>query len=407
MARVLFYPGLFFVSILVFRLDAFTVGDLLLIASAVALVLAIKKPVVKNPLPISTALATVLLVVGGALSSAVSPNPSDSVQVLVRLLFVVVVLPWQCRLLLTTDRRLTAAAVWFGAGAAVCGAGTVLQYAFGPLIIPGTEVTNAGRFPGFAGHVSDTGGITALAVIIGLILLARPGRRRAHLLAALILVGGLVGVILSGSVSGFLAIAVAVIYIVLRRGIAFRRLFFAGVLTAVGFYIANTVLAANSVALTPLQRIEATLGISSTVADVNTASSRLETDRLGWEGFLAHPLTGVGLDGPSALVMGNLGVHNFWIAALYQGGIFIALGLAVVVIGIMASGLRHTPRSTVPLAIYASVLAMLAFAMTAPSFFNRYFWVPLALLSASMVLSKSRHLHASASTAQRNAVSGS
>lgn len=383
-ARAVFFMGLFMVSLLVFRLGSFTIGDGLLIVSAAILMIAPRNSR-KSCIKTSSWVAFSLIFFGALLAVSVSPNTVSSVEIAVRVLYVACVLPWQARRLLSTPALLSAACVVFAAGAALCGFGTLLQARFGGGIIPGSEVTNAGRYAGFTGHVSDTGGITALAVVIGVAGLGKGTTKKSKLASLLFVAGGLIGLTLSGSVSGMLSAAAGVALIVLMGGIGLTRIMMLAGAAASALYVAQSVITSTANALDPIERFYQAVGlIPNQSQGLNTTASRLETDRLGWESFLRNPLTGVGLDPESGIVdhYSNLSVHNFLIGALHAGGILFAAGLTVAALTPIFSALRLLSPNALALRTFAMAAAAIVFCITAPSYYNRYFWVPIALLAA-------------------------
>lgn len=386
-SRAMALVGLFLVSLLVVRIGgAITIGDLLLMGSAGLLAAAPKPPVTTPKVPSATRIIfTLLILVGGLIASAVSPHPADSLQILFRVLYVAVILPWQIRRLFPSQAGLSMACTAFAMGAALCGFGAVMQNRFGPGIIPGADVTNAGRYSGFTAHVSDAGGITALAVVAGVAGLGVGSSKATKYLSLGIIAGGLIGLILSGSVSGMASAGAGVLAVVLMRGVSIGKLLLVATAGGAAFYFASGVLSGTENALTPMERFYQAVGLSPSAASgLNTTASRLETDRLGWESFLDRPWTGVGLDPQSSIIdhVNSLSVHNFLIGAMHQGGFFFALGVLLSALALLLPGLRMKSRNSLCVSTTAMAAAAVTFAVTAPSFFNRYFWIPLALLAA-------------------------
>lgn len=392
LAGFLFILGLFASSLLVLRVGGTTIGDLLMISSALVLSLSAKKPEMPGPSHIFQVLVVLMIVTGGGLASIVSQDTADSLMVMLRVIYVVAILPWQARILLNTPKRLANGLLSFALGAAVCGLGGVLQVVAGADVIPGGQVTIAGRFSGFTGHVSDTGIITALAVIFGVAALGARSRDYGRFLPLFILTGGIAGLILSGSVSGMLATGLGTLVILALRGVSVGRIFLVAVAAGVGLYWATGTIGSTANALSPSERVLQVLGITGSEESLNTTSSRWETDLLGWQGFLHAPLTGVGLDAQSSIVTETLSVHNFLLAAMYQGGAIFSLGLVVAIVTGIRQGWRHRSDDSISVAILAMTAATLVFSMTAPSFYNRYFWIPLALLAAHVAIKRSDHL---------------
>lgn len=372
------YAGLFMVSMLVLRAGgSITIGDLLLITS---FGLTAADAVISGrriPLAWGSLVALALILVGGCITAAVADDPPGSLFVLARILFLAFLVPWAMGVLLSTPRRVRTAVVCTAAGAAICAGGAILQLLFGN-VIPGSEVTTGGRFPGFAVHVSDTGGIACLAVVYGAGLLLDRGKA-SKLWGFGIFFVGLSGLILSGSVSGMLAAGTGGLVLLLWHRVRPLKL---ALIAAALFFTGRWALEALSTAqnaLTPLERLLQVTGATARSSTANTSSSRWETIVAGWKGFVAHPLTGAGLEPEASLTFGDLPAHNIVVAALFQGGALFALGLGIVAYRMVRPVLaKRLAGGTVTIAAAGTVTAVL-FAMTAPSFYNRYFWLPVAL----------------------------
>jgi hypothetical protein len=326
--------------------------------------------------------------VGGGLATYRADSISGSLAVLLRLIFLVIALPWQMKLVLTDKRQLRRAAYSWVAGAALCGFGTILQYTLGATVIPGSDVTNAGRYAGFAQHVSDTGGITAAAaafLIAGLSV--RSASRRTLLASGLLMASAIVGLLLSGSVSGLFALTIATTFMVLRGRVSVRRVLTVGTFAIVSYRVASIVQGETANALSPKQRILQVTGLQARDQGSNTTASRLETIRAGADGFVTNPLFGRGLDIDSTAVIGDLGVHNIVVAAAYNGGLLLALGLVLVLGRAVFLAFQRAPAEWPILTqLNVTVIAAVVVALTTPSLFNRYLWVPLVLQQTAVSL---------------------
>jgi hypothetical protein len=385
-SRIVFLGGLLLSSMLTLRIGrSLTFGDLLMGVSSLLLILAVSKPGVYHPSSIAAVTGGICIIVGGCLSTAVSDSALDSLLVLIRVLYVALFLPWQTLKLLNTTPRLEQGLDAISLGAALCASATIIQ-AVG-IDTLGGSVTSAGRFSGLTSHVSDAGAVSALAVVLGLSHYRRYSGKRHHLMMAGVAMSGIIGLALSGSVSGMLAAGVGLLFLVIMHRISPIQvfLFLFAILSA--WLIATAIIGSHAHALTPIERFYQVTGMRSGGPGENTMAQRFATDALGWQGFTQHPLTGVGLDPDAAIVMlGSLGVHNFELAALRQGGIFFGVGLAIIVVTSLAAGWRARRLSRLVGATLAVAVSATAFAFTAPSFFNRYFWLPIALLTAALAV---------------------
>ncbi|OUE27587.1 O-antigen ligase family protein [Clavibacter michiganensis] len=380
----LFLAGLFASSFLALRVGAFSIGDVLLIASALFL-LAEPRSTDAAPGSPRTQVVFFLLLIGGLLAAFRSTDPGSDLATIVRLLYLVCVLPWQARVLLRNAEGLRRGMIWFVAGGALSVGGSLLQYAFGASVIPNSMVTNAGRYSGFTSHVSDTGGIACVVIVAAVAGLASKSGRGARLsmLAAVVL--SAIGLILSGSVAGMLSATVGVVYLVLKGNIGWGRAVVLAVSASVIGLAAIRLQQATGVALSPTERLLQALGLTGSADGLNTTASRLDTIRTGLAGIADSPIFGAGIDPESARVVGDLAVHNLYISSFYQGGVLVFVAMVVVT----WSAFRRLWARGMPQVVVqaqAGFLTALVFAMTAPSFYNRYFWIPVALAAvASMV----------------------
>ncbi|WP_157802992.1 O-antigen ligase family protein [Compostimonas suwonensis] len=383
-SRVFFYVGIFFSSLLSIRVGGgLTVGDILLLigiafAGAGTLMTRMRSiQVTRTRISPPVWLALTMLVVGAVLSAGRAVDPQSTVEIAVRLVLVMFLLPVSMRAVFKEKEQFKRALVAFALGAAVCGSGTVLQYLAGASIIPGADVTNVGRFSGFAQSVSDTGAITSLGVVSAVGLFAgTAGRQR---FGALILLSfSAIGLFLSGSVSGLLAVLVGCLVLAARRVIKVRHIvLIAGVGSVIlGFVISIQV---KSNALDPLTRILQTLGLGGNV-EYNTSGSRLSTYQAAVDGFIRNPIVGAGLDYSSTIADGRFPAHNLFIAAAYCGGTFVLLAVILAIVRPFRGQWIHADRSLDTSIALALAVSAIAFAMTAPSLFNRYLWIPISFV---------------------------
>lgn len=386
LSRGLFYLGIAFTCILTLRVGTVTLGDVLILASLVLLgvVAAVAR---RGSWPSSfatpgvTTLVLTLFVFGAAVSVGNAIRPEESAVVVLRLLLLVFLLPIQARMLLQTAEQLQRAAAWLVAGATISASGAIAQAFISPTIIPGAApVTAEGRFAGMTGHVSDMGGIAALglAVAIGFVISSRRGKRLVAMAASAILA---IGLVLSGSVSGMISVVVALLIYVLMGAIRFRSLIL--IVAAMGAALWLAGVAQSSVsALSPIERLLQTVGITEN-GRYSTLGSRTETFDVAWAIIIQNPLIGQGFDAISVSA-DEFSPHNILIAAWFQGGIFFALAITAMILRpFVGRWVRESRRSTISVQMVAATMSALVFSMTAPSLFNRYFWIPVALLGVA------------------------
>jgi hypothetical protein len=388
-AQFALYLALFFSSFLVFRAGPLAIGDLFLLASIV--LIGVSRGLTPNagwprsPFQLGpSATIVAMLIIGSLLAVSEAQLPADSLSIVVRLVLVVFVLPWVARLTLPSVKELGTALVWFVAGAAVSSSGTIVQYIAGSSAIPGAGVTQAGRFTGFTGHVSDMGGVASLGLVFALGFVVS-GRRRVFAVVALLI--SAVGLILSGSVSGFIAVGVGILVYLLRGALKIRYAVLIVGLGAGVLAISSTLQGNLATALSPLERVQQALGLTAK-GRYATSDIRTETYSVAVEKIIGSPLVGHGFDSSSWIVDGVFPAHNLVIGALYQGGILVAVALVLMLARPVTKlwFLRHPDLLTTQL--LAGFSAAAVFAMTAPSLYNRYLWIPVALLGVAYVLSR-------------------
>lgn len=373
--RAVLYPGLALTSLLLLRGPAdLPIGDIAIAVAGLLAVVSLARPTLRVPGALSVAGA--LVVVGALLASIVSSDPVGSIGVGVRLTYTVLVIPWILLTLLTEQRHVERAVLWWLAGAALCAAAALLQFLVGD-IIPGGTITSDSRFTGFTTHPSDLGGIAAMSAAAALGAAFSPLRRRMRRLAVLILAVSVVGLLMSGSVSGLLAMCAVVLFLVVRGAIKPGRALILGaaVSIAVGFAVA---VLTSAGAAGPLQRLLLTTGQTEASADSNTAGTRLELADRAVQAIVARPVTGHGLATEDNILFGMFTVHSNFLAAWHAGGVLLFIGVVIASALALRYCLRRRSSDPLQTTVAAAVVAALVFAQTAPSMLNRYYWVPIA-----------------------------
>ena len=380
-ARTLFYLGCLTVPTLALRpVAGVTLSDVLFGLSAAATACSLCRPRTEGSRPWQW--AAVLVAVGGVLATVRAVSPVDNLAVTLRLLFIFAVWPWQVRILIDTHSRMTKAVRLFIVGAAASGIAALLQFRFG--ISLGASGVLHGRAVGLTGHVNDQGGLLAIAlsVALGQIVYGME-RNRVTKLGIAIFCG--IGLVLSGSVSGMLAALVGVAVLALRKGVSVKVLLIGAAVLCIGWVAASNlkVLDVDGRPVTPLQRLSMATGGGR--QDQNTLDSRIATDRFAVEEITKNPLIGKGLDEQSGLTVHGLQAHNIFVLAWFQGGPLVLLGELIALLAV-ARGAWSQSRARDPLreSLIAAFAAGVAFSMSAPTLYNRYFWLaPVFLLAAS------------------------
>lgn len=299
----------------------------------------------------------------------------------VQVVFALVVAPYALGCALNTWQRVRLASFAWAAGTALSALIAVLA-AFSPWDLQ-AKLTGAdysipaygeisGRYAGLTVH-SDTLGLTcAMALPLALIYLGSARPRRAMASA---IVGGLylVAILVSGSRAALLAALAALVYTALRVPSTRARL--AGMsLIAVGVSFTQAALIEH---LSLLQRLLGTVP-SADISDAAHSSRLADAFNL----WVARPITGYGFQ----VVRG---AHNIFLQFLTAGGIVACAGFVAIAGGtaILGSRLsRIAPPEMRPLAsaLLASMAAWMTASLIAASVFDRFLYMPLALLLAML-----------------------
>ncbi|MGE0057179.1 MAG: O-antigen ligase family protein [Dehalococcoidia bacterium] len=319
-----------------------------------------------------------IFAIGALISAFGSPFPIVSLGYLMRFAFVIIAWVWLACTLLTTPAHIRMAISFWVFSIALSGAAAIAQILWGN-VIPGTSMV-WGRATGFAQHVNDLGGMTAVAIPAAIYLASTATTVRARVLAV---VGGLLicaGLLLSGSVGGLLAAGGGTLaYFVLSGMSRGTTILLCFVLIAV---VALVQFQASQGSTTPLERVEAVQRQGGTI------STRLETFDAALKRIAKNPLIGVGLGAGPQETRTSYAVHNMFLGTWFEGGIIAVAGLIFLVGNILAIGLKGASLSSssrerlICNALIASFVAYLILSLGAPTLFARYGWMPATLLLA-------------------------
>jgi O-antigen ligase len=350
-------------------------------------------------LPFLLLLGMALFSFGALFSTFYAYDAFKSTAIVARVIFLTVFWFWLGTVVLTRREHVTKAMTVWVASAALCGAaGAVQLLAENALPLAGT--VQFGRVTGFTGQPNDLGGLSAVAFIPALMLAARRGIspvQRLFSYTCLIFLGG--GLILSGSVGGlFAAMAATFVWFAFQRMSPESVLVFAAVGVCV---VGGVTVQALRGAPTPLERFDRVTSTSSTVDGAGSLESRVETYRVAAAEIKEHPFVGVGLDlisttRPFGVMSYGHEVHNIVIGTWYKAGLFGIAGILIALLAILRTGWIAAVSSTseaeqmVSVALLCSVVAFVAFAMSAPVLYSRYGWISAALLLALRAVQERR-----------------
>jgi O-antigen ligase len=389
-ARALYYLGVLFLGLVAVRpILGFTISDWLFLAALIVTVplVLIRRSLSETGLPWPVVAGVALIVVGGLLSSLLQAgSPVGSLAVVLRLAYLLLAWLWLGRVLLREPGQLRTAIVLWTVSAAVNGLVALGQLWFGASV-PGA--TSLERLGGLTLHVNDLGALTAIALVPALAVTAGMRSRSVPWgIAVVVLI--ITGLIVSGSVGGFISAVVGLV-VWFARGPG--RLRSAAVLILCLVVSAALILAASTIRppLTrggepdPFGRVVSVLRPSGEGTG-GTFWMRLDGYREAAARIARQPIVGAGLDEASAKTTTGLEVHNTLLAFWYGAGIFGFLGIVLILLYLVLTGVRipswprGSPVAGVGVGLVGATVAFLVFIQAAPIDTQRYAWVAPALL---------------------------
>lgn len=383
-SRSLYYLATLVIGVLVLRPAlGLTASDWLFFTCLVATIAyqVLQPSRIQLPLPKLLAAGVALFTIGGLISSIHALHPAQSASIVLRFVYLTIIWFWVGPLVLRTGLHLRTALSLWTSSAAIASLGAVGQLLRGN-IIPGTSVS-WGRMTGLTQHVNDLGGLTAIALIPALMMATRPRISLPNRLAAILVLAAVAtGLVLSGSVTGFVAAGFGLLlWLAISGG---RRQAIAA-LGIVALTITVVVIAqVTSHARSPLDRL--TQVTANNGSQGATLATRITLDERAIQVVAQNPVIGVGLDAADANDrIGNL-VHNMllgaWMGAGILGfiGVLLALGGAVIM-GISSKGAAVDQDDRfLASGLLVATIVFIVFGMAAPLLYQRYAWMPVALL---------------------------
>jgi O-antigen ligase len=341
-------------------------------------------------------LGSVILLTAGVLSSFQSWNPGESLTVVARLGYITLLWFWMMRAVTPTRRALNVLLSGWRAGIMLIAVVTILAEV-GALNI-GIDNPEE-RQTAFSTHPNNLAGY--LLVGLPLLMMSLPRRpqhtQKRRSLVRLAAVGLVMyAITTTGSMTGFLAAVVAIVVTIAVTLLippvesAQRRVHPLAVM-------AGTVVVAIGVGLlasSDLPVVERFERLEEGDAGVTTsAQHRGRLNAAVIDRFDDWLIVGVGLDHASVNASGITNdvtvtgsVHNMYLKVLFEAGLPALIGLMIILGATMRAALmlvvntRDTELYPVAVAALASVIAAFAFAFFGPILFERYFWLPVAIV---------------------------
>jgi hypothetical protein len=391
-ARYLYYLGMLTIGQTAFRpLGGFTTSDWLFLGSLCAVLVSagIRRSKLAFELPPLVLVGAVLYVISGLVASIGADLPLLSLSLLGRFAYLILVWFWLGTAVLKTRRELRMAIGLVVVSVALDGVAAILQ-ARG-VAPPFVGAVAGGRMSGLAESVNGLGGAAAIAMAPAFSLAATATgalRRMVWIVAILLLV---IAIVLSGSVTGMVAgVAATGVWILVSHKSA-RTLVIA--LAALSLAAGVAQVQGGSGLPTPLERLLSTTG-QSEGGRYSTVATRMQGYEAAWSALGDGGWVGHGV------LIGQYGaddarsVHNLVLRAWYEAGWAGGVGMALVLFGGLAYSLIAARRARteelrhLAVGMFGGMVAFAIFAMSNPLLSQRYGWVPLALVIASLSITR-------------------
>lgn len=256
-----------------------------------------------------------------------------------------------------------------------------------------------GRMTGLTRHPNELGAFCAMVFPYALALVHTERSKITRMLWIAAIIVGVIGLFLSGSMTGIFAlIGGMAVYFWHTAKIA--RLQAVGLTLICSISIAGASIAfGGNDSQSVVQRLKDFIQNESGRI---TLYSRLEADKYAWNGVIENPFIGHGYHAKAENV--NTLIHNAFLGAWFNGGIFELLALLAILGGAILALLqarKWTRNEELTInrpyisAAGASFVAFLIIAMVSPSLYQRSSWFPVALLfAASTIVRRHRRRNA-------------
>lgn len=384
--RLVYYGGAATIGLLTVRPAAsLTLSDWIFFLSLALTMLVILVDGLRREyeVPRTITIGVAIFAIGGLLSSFGAVDASQSVAIVLRLLYLTLVWFWLGTIVLETRRHVEIAITAWVASAAVSSSGAIVQYFYGD-VIPGGDVA-WGRMTGFTPHTNNLAGLAATAFVPALMIAVDSSTRTRKVVGTLAVALITAGILLSGSVGALLTAGASMVFWLALRGLSQRLVVSLGAVVAAAFILMSS--SGTTLSPAPIERFERVTSSDPSEAE-GSVFTRVEGYGNAWERIRENPLTGVGLDEASneRLLEGHF-VHNIIINPWFSAGILGVIGVALIIVGGFATArwiLLRSPWDDRRLVsgVLASFVAFVIFAMGEPILFVRYGWFSVAILVA-------------------------
>lgn len=236
-----------------------------------------------------------------------------------------------------------------------------------------------GRAYGLSEHPNTLGLMSCLAILIALQMLL--SSRRFRPLAFVVLSANIISLIASGSVSSMMAVSAGLAVLIICRRKLLGKLALGGIACAVALWLLDKFTSIFTYLPSVIGRYGQVTGQTQSLGSWEV---RTRTYEFAWQRISDEPIFGVGLHPKyGGTYNGTTVTHNVILRAWYQGGIILAIAIALIVVAILIVALQAMTKKSH--GGEASILvAVFAFAFTSALFEQRHFWLPVIVAWGSI-----------------------
>ena len=243
-----------------------------------------------------------------------------------------------------------------------------------------------GRASGLAQHPNTLGMMATIALLLCMSMLLQGTRHRIFVLAITVVnIGGLMA---TGSLSSLLAAALGVSVLLIAMRDRIKHLFASVAAIGVALLLVTTFTDITDGIRSPIDRY---LQVTGQTSDASTWEIRQRTYDFAWENIKEQPFFGNGLAAEFGGTFNGITVtHNVFLRSWYQGGILLALAIALILAAVAIVAIRSMVRkeSGTPAAV---LVAMMGFALTSAFFEQPDYWIPALVAFAAIGQSRAPH----------------
>jgi O-antigen ligase len=235
-----------------------------------------------------------------------------------------------------------------------------------------------GRASGLTEHPNTLGLMACIAALITFKISIGGGKIRSILILALVI--NILGIVASGSITAMLSLCIGFLVLVVCMRDRLGRMALWG--------LALTTILASTATMTGI--ISYFPSLTARYAQITGSSgnsswaARQLTYEYAWDRITESPILGNGLSTQtSGTFNGIITVHNMVLRSWFQGGVFLGVAFAVIVLAMIVIVIRAMIHKECGVES-AVIAAILVYGAVSPLFEQRHFWVPLLVAWASI-----------------------